>query len=259
MVLASQQLETGMVQYASRDGTMIDALYSRPAEPGNYPAVIVTMEGMGLMDHHKDIAVRFAGRGFLAIAPDLYTREGTPEPENVLATLFASPDSRTMDDLDGAAVFLKSQAHSNGKVGIIGFCSGGRYTLMMACQSSNIDAAVDSAGGHIADQEITDLRPKNPIDMIADLSCPLLALFGIEDQNPTPEQAERMRAELDKHGKTYEWVMYDNAGHAFFATTVRATGRRQRRTCGTACWSSTASTCRRARYARAQAMCHVWA
>ena len=193
MVLAGQQLETGMIQYASRDGTMIDALYSRPAEPGNYPAVIVTMEGMGLMDHHKDIAVRFAGRGFLAIAPDLYTREGTPEPENVLATLFASPDSRAMDDLEGAALFLKSQAHSNGKVGIIGFCSGGRYTLMMACQSSNIDAAVASAGGHIADQEITDLRPKNPIDMIADLSCPLLALFGIEDQNPTPEQAERLK------------------------------------------------------------------
>ena len=65
MVLAGQQLETGMIQYASRDGTMVDALYSRPAEPGNYPAVIVTMEGMGLMDHHKDIAVRFAGRGVL--------------------------------------------------------------------------------------------------------------------------------------------------------------------------------------------------
>ena len=110
------------------------------------------MEGMGLMDHHKDIAVRFAGRGFLAIAPDLYTREGTPEPENVLATLFASPDSRAMDDLDGAArVPEVAGAFSNGKVGIIGFCSGGRYTLMMACQSSNIDAAVDSAGGHIAD------------------------------------------------------------------------------------------------------------
>ena len=91
MVLVGQELETGMIQYASRDGTMIDALYSRPAAPGSYPAVIVTMEGMGLMDHHKDIAVRFAGQGYLAIAPDLYTREGTPEPENVLATLFASP------------------------------------------------------------------------------------------------------------------------------------------------------------------------
>ena len=121
MVLLEQNLETGMIQYTSRDGTQIDALYSRPAGEGSYPAVIVTMEGMGLMDHHKDIAVRFAGQGYLAIAPDLYTREGTPEPENVMATLLGSPDSRAMDDLEGAALFLKSQAHSNGKVGIIGF------------------------------------------------------------------------------------------------------------------------------------------
>ena len=91
MVLVGQELETGTIQYTSQDGTTVDAFYSRPAGAGSYPGVIVTMEGMGLMDHHKDIAVRFAGQGYLAIAPDLYTREGTPEPENVLATLFASP------------------------------------------------------------------------------------------------------------------------------------------------------------------------
>ncbi len=216
MVLVGQELETGTIQYTSRDGTTIDAFYSRPAGAGSYPGVIVTMEGMGLMDHHKDIAVRFAGQGYLAIAPDLYTREGTPEPENVLATLFASPDARAMDDLEGAALFLKSQADSNGKVGIIGFCSGGRYTLMMACLSSNIDAAVDSAGGHIV-HEPTELRPVQPMDMVPDLTCPLLALFGVEDENPTAEQADQMKALLDQHGKTYEWVMYNNAGHAFFA------------------------------------------
>ena len=88
---------------------------------------------------------------------------------------------------------------------------------MMACQSSNIDAAVDSAGGNIVQDEVTPLRPVQPIDMVANLSCPLLALFGIEDENPTPKQAERMKALLDEHEKTYEWVMYENAGHAFFA------------------------------------------
>lgn len=219
MVVVGEQVESGTIQYTSRDGSSVNAFYSRPAAPGSYPGVIVTMEGMGLMEHHKDIARRFAGRGFLAIAPDLYTREGSPDPNNmdeVVKTLLSVPDSQAMDDLDGAAVHLKGQAHCNGKVGIIGFCSGGRYTLMMACLSSNIDAAVDSAGGNIV-HDVTPLRPVQPIEMVPDLSCPLLALFGVEDDNPTPEQAERMKGLLDENSKTYEWVMYENAGHAFFA------------------------------------------
>lgn len=219
MVVVGEQVETGNIQYTSRDGTAINAFYSRPSAPGSYPGVIVTMEGMGLMDHHKDIARRFAGQGYLAIAPDLYTREGSPDPSNqeeVLKTLFGAPDSQAMDDLDGAAVHLKNQPHSNGRVGIIGFCSGGRYTLMMACHSNNINAAVDSAGGNII-HEVTDLRPVQPIDMVADLKCPILALFGVEDENPSPAQAERLIGLLKEHGKTYESVMYENAGHAFFA------------------------------------------
>ena len=219
MVLVGERIESRTIQYPSVDGASVNAFYSRPSEPGSYPAVIVTMEGMGLMEHHKDIARRFAGRGFLAIAPDLYTREGSPDPgnmEEVMAALFSAADSQAMDDLEGAAVYLKGQAHCNGKVGIIGFCSGGRYTLMMACRSDNIDAAVDSAGGNIV-HEPTELRPVQPMDMVPDLSCPLLALFGIEDENPTAEQADQMKALLEQHGKTYEWVMYENAGHAFFA------------------------------------------
>jgi len=178
------------------------------------------MEGMGLVEHTKDIARRFAAEGYVAIAPDLYTREGTPDPDNmeqVIQTLFSAPDAQAMADLDGAAVYLKSLATSNRKVGIIGFCSGGRYTLMMACQSANIDAAVDSAGGHIIQDEHTPLRPVSPIDMIPNLSCPLLALFGEEDADPSPAHAARLKEELDKHGKTYELQMYQNAGHAFFA------------------------------------------
>jgi carboxymethylenebutenolidase len=217
MVTASAQLESGMTQYASQDGTQIDAYLSQPSVPGNYPGVIVTMEGMGLEDHMKDLCRRFAEQGYIAITPDLYTREGRPAPERVLEVLFSVPDSQTMGDLEGAALFLKNNAHANGKVGIIGFCSGGRYTLMLGCKSTNLDAAVDSAGGFIIQDEHTPQRPVSPIDMVPTLSCPLLGLFGEEDPNPSPEHAARLQEELDKHGKTYTFHMYRDAGHAFFA------------------------------------------
>ncbi|PKB72741.1 MAG: hypothetical protein BZY75_05455 [SAR202 cluster bacterium Io17-Chloro-G7] len=217
MVTTSANIQSEMMQYSSQDGTQIDAYLSQPATPGSYPGVIVTMEGMGLEDHMKELTRRFAEEGYIAIAPDLYTREGRPAPEKVLEVLFSVPDSQTMADLEGAATYLKSHAHANNKVGIIGFCSGGRYTLMFACTSSNVNAAVDSAGGHIIPDENTAARPVGVIDMIADLSCPLLGIFGEEDGNPSPDHAARLKEELDKHGKTYEYKMYANAGHAFFA------------------------------------------
>ncbi len=217
MVTASAQLESGMTRYASQDGTQIDAYLSQPSAPGQYPGVIVTMEGMGLEDHMKELCRRFAEQGYIAIAPDLYTREGRPAPDRVLDVLFSVPDSQTMGDLEGAATFLKSHARANGRVGIIGFCSGGRYTLMFACTSSNVNAAVDSAGGHIIPDELTEARPVAAVDMVANLNCPLLALFGDEDPNPSPEHAARLKQELDAHNKDYEFVHYPNAGHAFFA------------------------------------------
>jgi carboxymethylenebutenolidase len=209
-----------MIKYPSRDGTQINAYQSRPVNPGRHPGVIVIMEAFGLNDHIKDIARRFAAEGYIALAPDIYTREGSPDPGNineVIKVMFSVPDSQAMADLDAAALYIKGQSDSNGKVGAIGFCSGGRYTLMFGCTSKNLDAAVDSAGGFIIQDEHTPQRPVSPIDMVKDLSCPLLALFGEEDPNPSPAHADRLKAELDKRGKTYEFRMYPNAGHAFFA------------------------------------------
>jgi carboxymethylenebutenolidase len=217
MVTTAANLQSGMMQYPSQDGTQIDAYMSQPATPGRYPGVIVTMEGMGLEDHMKDLCRRFAEEGYIAISPDLYTREGRPAPDKIMGTLMSVPDSQTMADLEGAALHLKSHANANGKVGIIGFCSGGRYTLMFACTSNNVDAAVDSAGGNIIPDEATPSRPKAVIDMIEGLSCPLLALFGEEDDNPSPAHAARLKEELDKHNKTYQFKTYADAGHAFFA------------------------------------------
>ena len=121
--------------------------------------------------------------------------------------LFASPDSRAVADLEAGVNYLKGLPHCTGRVGAIGFCSGGRYTLILACQSNVLSAAVDSAGGYIVEEQ-TPLRPVQPMDMIAGLSCPLMATFGEEDPQPTPEHAERLRQELD---------MYRDAGHGLFA------------------------------------------
>jgi carboxymethylenebutenolidase len=213
-------IQSERIQYPSQDGTQITAYYSRPAAAGTYPGVVVIMEAFGLNDHIEDIARRFAEQGHLAIAPDMYTREGSPDASNiqdVMRVMFSVPDSQAMADLEGAISFLKGQSDSNGKVGAIGFCSGGRYTLMLGCNSTNLDAAVDSAGGFIIQDEHTAQRPVSPIDMVPNLSCPLLALFGEEDANPSPAHAARLQEELDKHGKTYQSRMYRNAGHAFFA------------------------------------------
>ena len=214
------EIQSGMTQYPSPDGTPINAYFSRPVTAGRYPGVIVIMEAFGLVDHIKDVARRFAEQGYLALAPDMYTREGSPDPntlDSVLQTMFSVPDAQAVADLEGAITYLKRLPDSNGKVGAIGFCSGGRHTLILACKSTNLDAAVDSAGGFIIQDQHTPQRPVSPIAMIPTLSCPLLALFGEEDPNPSPAHAARLQEELEKHGKTYELRMYRHAGHAFFA------------------------------------------
>jgi carboxymethylenebutenolidase len=214
------EIQSSMIQYPSQDGTQITAYTSRPATAGRYPGVIVIMEAFGLIDHIKDVARRFAEQGYVALAPDMYTREGSPDPgsmDSVLKTMFSVPDTQAVADLEGAITYLKRAPESNGKVGAIGFCSGGRYTFILGCKSPNLDAAVDSAGGFIIQEQLTPQRPVSPIDMIPTLSCPLLGLFGEEDPNPSPAHAARMQEELDKHHKTYEFRMYRHAGHAFFA------------------------------------------
>jgi len=114
---------------------------------------------------------------------------------------------------------LRSLPTSNGKVGVIGFCSGGRQSYLAAGRIPELDAAVDCWGGRViasADQ-LTPQQPVAPIDYTKDINCPLLGIFGNEDRSPTPEDVNKTEAELKKHGKEYEFFRYDGAGHGFFA------------------------------------------
>jgi carboxymethylenebutenolidase len=117
-----------------------------------------------------------------------------------------------------AVRYLRAQPTSNGKVGVIGYCSGGRQAYVVAC-SLDIDAAVDCYGGRVVatPEDLTPARPISPIDRTPDLNCPLLGLFGAEDGNPSPEQTAQIEAALQANGKTYEFHTFEDAGHAFFS------------------------------------------
>jgi carboxymethylenebutenolidase len=202
-------------------GDAIHAYFARPTGPGPFPGVVLLHHMPGWDEWYKEATLRFAHHGYAAIAPDLYCRVGHGSPDDVAAKARADggvPDDQVVGDAAGAAAFLRGQPTSNGKVGVIGSCSGGRHAFLAATRSDAFDAVVDLWGGNVvmAKEDLSDKRPVAPIEYTKDLSIPLLGLFGEEDQSPTPEQVAMHEAELKKHGADYEFHMYPGAGHGFF-------------------------------------------
>jgi len=207
------------------DGAAIRAYLARPSMPGLRPGLIVIHEAFGLNDHIRDISLRLANTGFTVLAPDLYSREGAPalnDRSEVMGKMFAVPDARAVQDLDAAAAYLRAIDGATGKVGCIGFCSGGRQTLLYACSSKHVDAAMPCWGGFISQANLQDAttpeRPTPIVDLLPNLSCPLLVVGGIEDQNPSPDQLTELHDRLTSLGKETACVkIFNNAGHAFLA------------------------------------------
>ena len=205
-------------------GDTIEAYYARPLGAGPFPGVVVIHHAPGWDEWCKEVTRKFAHHGYAAIDPNLYARAGAGSPDDVAARVRAAggvPDDQVMEDVAGAMRFLRAQPYASGKVGVIGFCSGGRHTYLAACRLSGIDAAVDCwGGGVIVDDpgQLSAIRPVAPIDLTESLSSPLLGIFGNEDRSPTPEQVDRTEEVLKRLGKTYEFHRYDGAGHGFFAT-----------------------------------------
>jgi carboxymethylenebutenolidase len=201
---------------------LIDAYLARPMGPGPYPGVVVIHHMPGWDEATKEIARKFAYHGYVAISPNLHFREGRSTPEENSASVKAAggmPDDRTMGDAKGAIAYLRTLPYLNGKVGIIGYCSGGRQVYLAACTLSGIDAAVDCYGGGVVAprEELTERQPVAPIEYTKDLKCPLLGLFGRDDQRPSPADVAKTEEQLKKFKKTYEFHTYDNAGHGFFS------------------------------------------
>jgi carboxymethylenebutenolidase len=206
-------------------GDTITGYLARPTAAGRHPGIVVIHEAFGLVEHIRDLARRFANIGYDALAPDLYARKGAPsDPNNidtVMPVMFAKPDAEAVQDLEAAAACLRALPGATGKVGAIGFCSGGRQTLLFACSSDKVDAAIDCWGGFIhratPDAETTPSRPTSILDLVGKLGCPLFGVFGEEDQNPTVALSEELKKRAAAAGKDVTIKVYKNAGHAFLA------------------------------------------
>ena len=215
--------------FAGFGGTQINGYLARPADLDDAgpprPAMIVIHEAGGLGEHIRDVTNRFANLGYVALGVDLYTREGGPPPagdlEALMARLFSMSDETVLGDLDGAAALLSAREDIDGRIGCIGFCMGGRYTLLFAASSDRLSAAVDCWGGFVdkatPDERSTPNRPTPPLELADRIGCPLLGAVGAEDHNPSPQVAQQLRERASASGHEVKVDVYENAGHAFFA------------------------------------------
>ena len=202
-------------------GDEIEAYLARPMAEGPFGGVVVIHHMPGYDEWTKEIARTFAVHGYNAIVPNLYHRDAPgASPDDAAAAARAQggvPDARLVGDVAGAAAHLRGLSNSNGKVGVIGHCSGGRQSFLAAV-SLPLDAAVDCYGGFVVETP-PEGHPLygSPalVTRAADLSCPLLGLFGAQDQHPSPEHVAELEEALKAAGKTYEFHSYPEAGHAF--------------------------------------------
>src|SRR5437868_6703632 len=192
--------------YAAGGGDLIHAYVARPESPGPFPGIVAIHHMPGWNEFYQEFSRRLANHGYTVICPNLYERFGHGTPDYVTATVRGQggvPDDSVVADLEAARNWLRALSTSDGKVGIIGSCSGGRHAMVTAGRAGGFDAIVDLWGGGVVQtpEQLTPQRPVAPIDYTKNLEAPVLGIFGNEDQNPSPEMVNKHEEELKKHGK----------------------------------------------------------
>jgi carboxymethylenebutenolidase len=193
--------------------------FARPENMKNPPVILVCMEIFGLHEHIKDVTRRLAKEGALAIAPDYYFRSGQDltkitEMPKLMPIVNAKTDTELFADLDATVAWAKSQGGNTNKLGIMGFCRGGRAVWHYSTHNKNLKAGVAYYGSLI---DKSDAVPKNSIELAPDVKEPVLGLYGAEDTGIKVEQVEEMKAALAKAHKTAEFKIYPGAPHGFNA------------------------------------------
>ena len=199
------------------------AYRAMPAGKTNLPVVLVVSEIFGVHEHIADVARRFAKLGYLAIAPELFVRQGDAQSYGEIGKLVAEvvnkvPDAQAMGDLDACVAWARANGGDTGRLGVTGFCWGGRITWLYAAHSPTVKAAV-AWYGKLVDTP-NALKPKNPIDLVGQIHAPVLGLYGAEDQGIPVETVDRMKAALatgSAAAKASQFVVYPGAPHAFNA------------------------------------------
>jgi carboxymethylenebutenolidase len=215
-------ITAGTISIRGDGGDPIEAYLASPAGSSPRGSMVVLHHMPGYDQSTKEITRRFATLGYTAICPNQYYREAPgASPDDAAAASRAKggvPDERLLGDVQGAIDYLRGQESSNGKVGVIGHCSGGRQAFLVGT-SLPVDAAIDCYGAFVVASPPPSVPWKvGPIlDRAATLNCALLGLFGAEDKNPLPTEVEELAAALTAHGKDFEFHSFDDAGHAFFA------------------------------------------
>lgn len=208
------------VQIPTSDGH-IPGYAARPAGTGTFSTILVVQEIFGVHEHIRDVCRRFAKRGYLAVAPELYYREGDVSKITDIGTIVSQvvskvPDAQVMTDLDSTVAWAQRSGQGNvQKLGITGFCWGGRIVWLYAAHNPQVKAAV-AWYGHILGQP-DPLHPTNPIDIAAQLHAPVLGLYGGQDQGITQDSLAQMRTALAAAHNPSQIISYPDAGHGFHA------------------------------------------
>jgi len=195
------------------------AYRAMPIGGKDLPTVLVVQEIFGVHEHIKDICRRFAKEGYIAIAPELYARQGDvsklKEIKDIFAIVSKVPDAQVMSDLDATFAWAGKNGGNAAKVAVTGFCWGGRITWMYAAHNPQLKAGVAWYGGLVG--PASPLSPTRPIDIAATLKVPVLGLYGDADTGIPVDTVDKMRDALKKAGSASEIVLYDDTPHGFYA------------------------------------------
>ncbi|WP_434634106.1 dienelactone hydrolase family protein [Chromobacterium sp. CV08] len=220
IITDSQSLETGTPAIDTGNGAM-PGYYARPAKAdGPLPLVIVIQEIFGVHEHIRDLCRRLAKQGYLAVAPELYFRHGDPARIADIDTLIRDlvskvPDSEVQDDLDATWRWAGAHGADLARAAVTGFCWGGRQTWLYAARNRQLKAAAAWYGK--VEGPVNAITPRHPLDIAAELTVPVLGLYGAQDQSIPLASLEKMKAALQKAGGDDDILIYPDAGHGFNA------------------------------------------